>query len=30
LWIQRQRKPLRTPPARRLRFDVREEQRVQN
>lgn len=30
LWIQRQRKPLRTPPARRLRFDVMEEQRVQN
>ena len=27
LWIQRQRKPLRTPPARRLRFDVMEEQR---
>ncbi len=25
LWIQRQRKPLRTPPARRLRFDVMEE-----
>ena len=22
LWIERQRKPLRTPPARRLRFDV--------
>lgn len=27
LWIQRQRKPLRTPPARRLRFDVMEERR---
>lgn len=26
LWIQRQRKPLRMPPARRLRFDVMEEQ----
>ncbi len=26
LWVQRQRKPLRTPPARRLRFDVMEEQ----
>lgn len=30
LWIQRQRKPLRTPPARRLRFDVMQVQRVQN
>jgi hypothetical protein len=29
LWMQRQRKPLRTPPARRLRFDVMEEKRTE-